>query len=116
VRPPFVDLRVCRSGRVDDRGRRPRLVRDADEVVEDRLRRQFLDDARAGTTAGEARRDDRYVETLERARDVDALTARERQALAGAVALTKLEVRDGQGAVDRGVECDGDDQVNQLPM
>ena len=46
-RAPLVDLGVGAAGRVDDRGRRPRLALDADEVVEDRLAREPLDDPRA---------------------------------------------------------------------
>jgi hypothetical protein len=32
------------------------------------------------------------------------------------VALPELEVGDGQHAVDRGIERDGDDQLNHPPM
>ena len=60
--PPFVDLGVRGGGRVDDRGRRARLVADADEVVEDRLGGELLDDARPGEAAGETGRDDRHLE------------------------------------------------------
>ena len=81
LRPPLVDLGVRARGRVDDRGRRARLVADADEVVEDRLGGQLLDDARARPAAGEAGGDDRHVEPLQRARDVDPLAAGERQRL-----------------------------------
>ena len=108
-RPPLVDLGVRAAGRVDDRGRRARLALDVDEVVEDRLARQRLDDARAGRTADEPGRDDGHAERLQRARDVDALAAGERDAGARAVPLPPLEVRDGQRPVDRRVECDGDD-------
>jgi hypothetical protein len=116
VRAPFVDLRVRRRRGIDDRSGRARVVRDTNEVVEDRLGGQLLDDARARATTGEPCRDDRDVEPLERTCDVDALATRERQSLARTVTLPELEVRDGEGAVDGRVEGDGDDQVNQLPM
>ena len=51
LRPPLVDLGVRVLGRVHDRRRRPRLLRDADEVVEDRLGGQLLHDPRAGAAA-----------------------------------------------------------------
>jgi len=95
---------------------RARLVLDADEVVEDRLGGQGLDDLRPGPSAGESGRDNGNVEPLQRARDVDPFPAGEHEALARPVALPALEVRDGQRAVDRGVQRDGDDHVNQLPM
>ena len=79
LRAPLVDLGVRALGRVDDGGRRPRLLADADEVVQDRLGGQLLDDARAGAAAGEARRDDRDVEPLQRPGDVDPLAAGERE-------------------------------------
>jgi len=116
VGAPLVDLGVRRRRRVDHRRRRPRLVGDADEVVEDRLRRQLLDDARARSPSREAGRDHRDVQSLERTGDVDALAPRERQPLARAVPLSELEVRHGQRAVDRRVEGDRDDHENQLPM
>ena len=109
LRAPLVDLGVRALGRVDDGGRGPRLLADPDEVVQDRLGGQLLDDPRAGPAAGEAGRDDRHVEPLQRAGDVDPLAARERQHLARAVAVPALEVRHGQRAVERGVERDGDD-------
>ena len=84
-RPPLVDLGGRSAGRVDDHRGRARLVPDAHEVVEDRLRRQLLDDARPGASADEAGSDDRNVERLQRARDVDSLAAGERQAGARAV-------------------------------
>ena len=116
LRAPLVDLRLRARRRVDDERRGARLVADADEVVEDRLARQLLDDARAGAAAGEPGRDDGDVEPLERARDVDALAARERQHLARAVTLPELERRDGERAVERGVEGDGDDHgVSTVP-
>src|SRR5215218_3792318 len=112
---PLVDLGVRALRRVDDRGRGPRLLADPDEVVQDRLRRQFLDDAGAGAAAREARRDDRHVEPLQRPRHVDPLAARERQHLARAMALAELEVGHGQSAVERGVERDGDDHPTSPP-
>src|SRR5437773_2275088 len=42
VRAPLVDLGVATAGRVDDRCRGARLVLDAHEVVQDRLRGQLL--------------------------------------------------------------------------
>ena len=77
---------------------------DAYEVVEDRLGSELLDDPRARPAAGEAGRDDGDVEALQRARDVDALATRERQHVARAVAEADLEDRNGERAVERGVE------------
>ena len=114
VRPPLVDLGVRAAGRVDDRGRRARLVLDPDEVVEDRLGGQLLDDPRPGAAAGEPGGDDGHAEPLQRAGDVDPLAAGERQPGARAVPLVELEVRHGQRAVDRGVEGDCDDHEIQL--
>src|SRR3712207_7321317 len=51
--------------------------RDAHEVVQDRLARQLLDDARARPAAGKTDRDDGHAQELERAGDVDAFAARE---------------------------------------
>src|SRR5690348_15529066 len=102
--PPLVDLGVRRVRRVDDCGGRARLVADANEVVEDRLRCQLLDDARAGTSAGETGRDDGNVEQLQRTCDVDPLAACKRQALARAVSVTELEIRDRKRPVDCRVE------------
>ena len=109
--PPLVDLGVGVAGRVDHRRRRPRLALDADEVVEDRLAGEALDDAKPGLAAGKTGGDDGDAEQLERARDVQPLPARERQARAGAVAPPPLKVRDGDGARERGIERDGDDHV-----
>src|SRR5262249_7348361 len=111
---PLVDLRVRVPGRVDDRGRRPRIVVDPHEVVQDRLGRQLLDDARARPTSGEAGGDDRDAETFEGPRDVDALAAGESEAGAGAVPLVQLEVGHRQRAIDGGIQSDGDDHENQL--
>ena len=115
LRPPLVDLGVRALGRVDDGGGGARLLADADEVVEDRLCRQLLDDPSAGTAAGEARRDDRDVEPLQRAGDVDPLAAGKCQHLARTMALAALEVRDGQRAVESGVQRDGDDHPSSPP-
>ena len=109
LRPPLVDLGERVRHRVDDGGGGARLVADADEVVEDRLVGELLEDPRARPAAGEAGRDDRDVQPLERARDVDPLAAGERQARARAVAVAELEVRHGQRAVERRVHRDGDD-------
>ena len=114
-RAPLVDLGVGARGRVDDGRGRARLVADPDEVVQDRLLRQLLDDPRARSPAGEPRRDDRHVEPLERPRHVDPLAARERQHAARPVPVPELEDRDGQRAVERGVESDGDDHERSLP-
>ena len=75
-RPPLVDLGVGAAGGIDDRRRRARLAVDAHEVVEDRLARQLLDDARPGRAADQAGGDDGDAERLQRARDVDAFAAR----------------------------------------
>ena len=117
-RPPLVDLGVRAAGRVDDRGRRARLAFDVHEVVEDRLVRQLLDDARSGLPADEPRRDHGHAERLQRARDVDPLAACERHTRTCAMPLPTLEIRNGQRPVDRRVECDSDDhgleQVRQV--
>ena len=58
-----------------------------------------------------------WLEGLERAGDVHALAAREREALAGAMAEADLEVGDGQRLVDGGVGRDGDDHARlSLPL
>ena len=114
LRPPLVDLRVRVPGGVDDRGRRPRIVLDPHEVVQDRLRGQLLDDAGARAPAGQAGGDDRNAEPFQRAGDVDPLAACKRQARACPVPLVELEVRHGERAVDGGVESDGDDHEIQL--
>ena len=108
-RPPLVDLGERARRRIDNGDRGARLVGDADEVAEDSLQAEVLDDAVAVTPAREPAGDDRRLEMLQRARDVDALAARAGEALARAVPVTELEVRDGQGPVDRGVEGYGDD-------
>src|SRR5215831_939581 len=107
--PPLVDLRVRAAGRVDHGSRRARLVLDADEVVQDRLPRELLDDARPGRASDESRRDDRDAEQLERASHVDALPAGEGQTRAGAVTLAPLEVGHGQRPVHGRIQGDGHD-------
>src|SRR6266508_3097692 len=116
LRAPLVDLGVRPRRRINDGGGRARLVPDAHEVVEDRLGCQLLDDARTGASAREPGRHDRDVEPLERARDVDPLAPGQRESLARAVALAQLEVRHRDRPVERDVERDGDDHVNQSPM
>ena len=111
LRPPLVDLRVRPGGRICDGSRGPRLAGDPHEVVENRFGSELLDDARPRSAAREPCRDDRDLEDLERAGDVDPLTARERQHLARAMAVADLEDRNGQRAVERGVDGDGDDHV-----
>ena len=72
---------------------------------------ELLDDPRARAAAREPGRDDRHVEDLQRARDVDPLSAGEREHLARAVAETDLEDGHGERAVERGVRRHGDDHV-----
>src|SRR5204862_213295 len=111
-RAPLVHLGVRAAGRVDDRRGGARVVIDPDEVVQDRFRRQLLDDPRPGAAAGETGRDDRHAEPLEGPRDIDPLAAGKREPLAGSVPLAALEVRNGQRPVDRRVHRDRDDQEN----
>ncbi len=59
--------------------------------------------------AGDARRDHRLAERLQRARDVHALAARHRGLLDGPMAASDAEVRHRQRLVDRCIERDGDD-------
>ena len=59
--------------------------------------------------AGQAGGDHRPVQELQRAGDVDALAAGDGARLDGAVAMALPEARDRDGAVDRGVEGDGED-------
>src|SRR5262249_35094156 len=82
------------------------------EVVQDRLVRELLDDARPGPAADEAGRDNGHAEQLERPGHVDALPAGERDARARAVTLPALEVRHGQRPVDGRVESNGDDHAD----
>ena len=116
MRSPLVDLGVGASGRIDDCGRGARLVADPHEVVENRLRGQLLDDAGARPATSQARRHDGDVETLQCARDVDALAAGEREALAGAMPVAELKVRNGERPVERRVQRHGHDHENQPPM
>src|SRR4029079_810295 len=60
-------------------------------------------------------RDDGDSESLQRTRDVDALAAGERDAVARAMPLPPLEVRNGQCPVDRRVECASDDHQKRFP-
>ena len=87
-----------------------------DEVVRDLLVAEELDDARAGPAADGAGRQHRPAERAQSARDVDALAACDGSLLDGAMAPAETEVRNGEGSVDRGVEGDGDNHVNQPPM
>ena len=109
LRPPLVDLGRRAAGRVDDECRSARLVGDADEVVEDRLVRQLFDDARPRSSPGEACRDNRNIQPLQRARDVDPFPAGKRETRACAMAMPRLEVWNRERAVDRSVERHGDD-------
>ncbi len=104
------DLRLPHRRRVDDHRRGPRLAGDVREVVEDVLALQTLRYLLPGEAADEPGDDDGIAEALERSRDVDALAARERQALTGAVAMPGLEVGHRERLVDGGVRCDRDDQ------
>ena len=114
-RAALVDLRRLAVRRVEDGRVRARLLADADEVVEDRLGGELLDDPRARRAAREAGGDDRLAERLERAGDVDALAARHRRLLDGAMPASEPEVRHGQRLVDRRVEGDGDDHATSVP-
>ena len=64
--------------------------------------------------AGEAGRDHRLAERLERARDVDPLAARHGGLLDRAMATPEPEVGHREGLVDRRVEGDGDDHAIPL--
>src|SRR6266566_6577586 len=108
-RSPLVDLGESARSRIDDRGRRARLVADAYEVVEDRFAGELLDDPVSRPASGKPRRDHGRLELLERARDVDALATGRRETRARTVTVTELEVRHGERAVDGRVECDCDD-------
>src|SRR6202035_1497041 len=65
--------------------------------------------------AGEAGRDHRLAEALQRARDVDSLAARHRALFDGAMASPEPEVRHGERLVDRRVEGDRDDHPASVP-
>src|SRR4051794_34004156 len=110
-RPALVDLGLLAGGGIDHRGRGARLLPDAHEVVEDRLLGELLDYPRAGAPSRHARRDDRLAERLQHASHVHALAARHGGLLHRAVAPPEPEVRDRQGAVDGGIESDGDDHL-----
>jgi len=68
------------------------------------------DNARAGSSAREARGDYWDIEPLQRSGDVDALPARERQPATGAVSLALLEVRHCQRAIECRIHRHRDDQ------
>ena len=114
----FVDLGLGVAGGIDDGGRGSRLAADAHEIVEDALGGEILHDPDAGLAAGEAGGDHGLPERLQGPGDIDALAAGKRQALAGAVAETRLEIRHRQRAVKSRVECNGNDHLcesSQLP-
>ena len=76
-----------------------RILADPDEVVQDRLRRQFLDDAGPVQTAGEPGGDDQGLEPLEGAGDVDPPCRRDVSTwLARYSQLSALEVQHGQSS------------------
>src|SRR5205085_8575897 len=116
LRSALVDLGLVAGGRIDHRGRGARLLADAHEVVEDSLLGQVLDDARPGRPAGHTRGDHRLAECLQRARDVDALSARHRRLLNSAMAPAQPEAWDRERLVDRRVERDGDDHLTRLGL
>ena len=95
-----------------------RLVRDSPrdpgEVGEDRLLGQPLHQPRAGGPAGQAGRDHGAIEQLQRAGDVDSLAAGRGARLDRAVAMALAEAGDGDGAVDRGVQGDGEDHSGRF--
>ena len=105
----LVDLGLQPAGRVDHRGRRPRLAADPHEIVEDALAGKTLDDLDAGTAAGQARGDHGIPQPFERASDVDALPPWHHDSLLRPVPVTELKVRDGQRLVDRGIDGDCED-------
>ncbi len=92
-----------------------RLVRDSPSIRVKSSRidssRELLEQPGAGGPAAEAGRDHGLAEQLQRAGDVDALASGDRPRLDRAVTLAEPEVRDGDRAVDRGVECDGQDHA-----
>ena len=115
-RAPLVDLGLAEAGRVDDRGGGTRLAGDAHEVVEDALAREPLDDLLAGAPADEPAGHHRLADGAQRARDVDALAARQGEALARAMPEARDEVGHGQRLVDGGVGCEGDDHVSRRSL
>src|ERR1700682_372631 len=70
---------------------------------------------RTSGAAGEAGRDHRLAELLQRPRDVDALAAGHRPLLDGAMAPPKPEVRHRERLVDRRVERDRNDHLGSVP-
>src|SRR5690606_19952087 len=80
-------------------------------VVEDRVLGEVLDDPRPGVPAGDAGRDHRLAEGLERARHVDALAPGHRRLLDRTVTVAEPEVRHGKGPVHGRIERDGDDHA-----
>src|SRR4051794_39518895 len=111
LRALLVDLGLLARGGIDHRGVRARLLADPHEVAEHRELRELVDDAGAGRAAREARGDHGRAERLEHPRDVDALAARHRRLLDGAMAPSEPEVRHGERLVDGRVERDGDDHA-----
>ena len=94
-----------------DREVGPRLPLDPGEVVEDRLlgeRSRMRDPVAAARQPGG---DHGAAEQLQGARHVDALASREGARLDRAMAVPKPEVRDRDGAVDRGIQGDGEDHL-----
>ena len=112
-RAALVDLGLLARGRVDHRQVDPRLAGDPGEVGEHRLLAELLEHPGAGRAAGEAGGDHRPAEQAERAGDVDPLAAGDGAALDRAVAVAEAEVRHRDGAVDRGVEGDGEDHCRR---
>ena len=110
-RPVLDDLGLRHGGGVDHRGGSTRLPADVHEVAQDVLALQALDDELPRAPAHEAGDDHGLAQGLERPGDVDALAARQREALGGAVAEPGLEVGNGECLVDRGVGRDGDDHA-----
>ena len=114
-RAALVDLGLLAGGRVDHRQVDPGLAGDPGEVGQHRLLAQLFEHAGAGRAAGEAGGDHGLAEQAERAGDVDPLAAGDGAALDRAVAAPEPEVRHRDGAVDRGVEGDGEDHFATTP-
>src|SRR3954452_23054381 len=104
-RPALVDLRLLSGGGIDDGEVGPRLALDVCEVVEDGLLRQELEDPSSGGSAGQARRDHRPAEELERAGDVHSLAAGDRARLHRSMTAAEPQVRNCDRPVDRRVQC-----------
>ena len=92
-----------------------RLVRDSPSM---RVKSLSIDSSRSRSSirvpvaaAGEPGGDHGPAEQLQGARDVDALAARHRPRLDRAMAMAETEVRDRDGAVDRGVQGDREDHA-----